>query len=101
VKERLDWQFGPSLKEGSPAVEELGPDVTEEQAANAVVSIEDQEMMEESEMTVEKRNGESEEEDEGYESESESQNESEDEDDDPTDPDYVPMETGVVKRASI
>ena len=44
LRECLDYQFGPSLKEASPVPENFGPDVTAEEAVNAVRSIENVEM---------------------------------------------------------
>ena len=86
VHERLDYQYGPWLKEANPVDEEWGPEVTEEEAANAVASIEDVEMAENA--VVVPKIEESGDEDEGYESESES------EEDDPKDQDYVPGRKG-------
>jgi hypothetical protein len=89
VHERLDYQYGYSLKEGNAEYTEWEPEVTEEEAANAVASIEYRQMMENA--VVVPKLDESEEEDEGYGSESESESE---DGDDPMDPDYVPAKYG-------
>ena len=94
MNERLEYQYGPTLKEQvafpDREVGEWGPTLLEGEAENAVASIEGVEMMEEeSEEDTEKMDA-SKDEDEGYESEIES----EDEMDGPKDHDHDPKARG-------
>ena len=96
LSERLDYQFGPSLKKASPVSEMLSPDVTAEEAVSAVRSIENVEMDDKNEaegnVKIEWRVNEQEIEERQREEDnvSEGSDESSEDNNDPNDEDYRP-----------